>query len=79
MQIATRAKFKLAEITHVSWNPNTRRVKFSTEYDPSLPEDQRFSNATPSGEITMIVDNPVAVARLEIGKSYYVDFTPISE
>lgn len=39
-------------------------------------EDGRFTKYTPSGNITMHVDNPNAEVQFEVGKSYYVDFTP---
>lgn len=50
---------------------------FQTCYDDSIPEDERFQKATPSGSIEMQVDNPEALKQLEIGKSYYVDFTQV--
>jgi hypothetical protein len=45
------------------------------QYDPNLPEDQKYSVATPSGRIEMLVDNPPARAFFKPGKAYYVDFT----
>jgi len=74
--MSVRCKMQLQEITSVHWNPNTKLLKFQTQYDPTIPEDQRFTKATPSGQITMQVDNPTALEQLEIGGYYYVDFTP---
>jgi hypothetical protein len=45
------------------------------QYDPELPEDVRYSKATPSGRIEMQVDNPPARAFFKPGKAYYIDFT----
>lgn len=53
------------------------RMKFTTQYDPTLPEDQRFCKATPSGDITMVVDNPVVSEKMELGQQYYVYFVPV--
>ena len=40
-------------------------------------ENKVFSDATPSGSISIsIADGKPAVDAFEIGKSYYVDFTP---
>lgn len=39
-------------------------------------EDGRFTQATPWGELKMAVDNPNAAIQFEVGKSYYLDFTP---
>jgi hypothetical protein len=52
-------------------------VRFDCIYDNSVPEDQRFQKATPSGFIEMQIDNESALAQLHPGKSYYVDFTPV--
>jgi hypothetical protein len=48
-------------------------------YDTSIPEDQRFQQATPSGSFEQLVDNPAALEQFELGKSYYVDFTPVPD
>lgn len=71
-----RAKFLLSEVTNTAYNPAAKRLKFTAQYDVSIPEDQRFQKATPWGEFEMQVDNPAAVAQFELGKQYYIDFTP---
>jgi hypothetical protein len=55
----------------------TRIVRFDCSYDDKIPEDQRFQKATPSGFIEMQIDNEAALAQLQPGKSFYVDFTPV--
>lgn len=42
-------------------------------------EDQRFFEATPSGEIRLECANEAAVAQLIPGKSYYVTFAEAGE
>ena len=75
--MTVRAKLKLTEITEMAWNgPGVRRLKFNCEYDPYLPEDERFSKSTPSGSFEMIVDNPAALEQFNLGGQYYMDFTP---
>ncbi|TAM50208.1 MAG: hypothetical protein EPN57_20525 [Paraburkholderia sp.] len=71
-----RAKFMLSEVTTNSYNPAAKKFKFTAQYDPSIPEDQRFQKATPWGEFEMQVDNPAAAVQFELGKQYYIDFTP---
>lgn len=39
-------------------------------------ENKEFFKYTPSGAITMGVVNGAAAAQFEIGKEYFVDFTP---
>lgn len=54
-------------------------VTFRTVYEQDASKDTenaRFTTATPWGEIKLGIDNPVALAQFEAGKSYYVDFTP---
>jgi hypothetical protein len=52
-------------------------VFFTTQYDSSLPEDQRFCQATPSGEMKAVIDNQEALKHIAPGKYFYVDLVPI--
>lgn len=54
-------------------------IKLSCMYDHDAEEDESFCQATPWGEITMGIDNPAALAQFEVGKAYYVDFSPAPE
>lgn len=71
-----RAKMKLAEIKSFA-SFEAKELIFRCQYDPSLPEDQRFSKYTPNGEFRMQVDNPAALEQLTLGGDYYVDFSPV--
>jgi len=75
--MAVRAKLRLHDITPHEGGAKT--VRFHAEYDPSIPEDQRFSEATPSGSVELYVNNQAALAQFEQGKAYYLDFTPVPE
>lgn len=68
-----RAKLQLTEIVSTVYG---KRLRFSTQYDMSIPEDQRFQKATPSGSAEFNIDNPSAIEQFTLGDSYYVDFTP---
>lgn len=70
-----RGKFKVVEITQVHWSKDARKVVLQPEYDSTIPEDQKYAKATPSGRIEMTIDNPPASDYLAIGKTFYVDFT----
>ena len=72
--MTVRAKLKLVEITEQAWGG--KRVKFAAQYDPSIPEDQRFQKATPSASAEFQIDNPGALEQLKLGDNYYVDFNP---
>ncbi|MFP3799454.1 hypothetical protein [Paraburkholderia sp. SIMBA_027] len=73
--MSVRAKLQLQEITAQHWSPTSKKLVFRAAYDTSIPEDQRFQSATPWAEFTTLIDNPAALAKFEIGKHYYVDFT----
>jgi hypothetical protein len=74
--MTVRAKFTVTEVTHMQGT--SKRLKFTAQYDSSIPEDQRFQKATPWGQFEMVVDNPAALEQFELGKAYYLDFTPAS-
>lgn len=72
--MTVRAKVVLCGVTEHSWGGKT--LRFDTQYDATIPEDQRFQKATPSGHIEMQIDNPAALAQFKLGEPYYVDFSP---
>jgi len=77
--MSVRAKFTVTEISSFSYSPTMKRVTLQPQYDSTIPEDQRFASATPSGTLMMTVDNPAAMAQLELGKAYYIDITPVPD
>lgn len=74
-----RAKFKVVELIERSYGHGHKQksIVMTPEYDAKIAEDVSFSKATPSGKIEMQIDNPVAIEALEVGKYFYVDFTPV--
>jgi hypothetical protein len=71
-----RAKFRVDTITESCWNKNARTIKMSAVYDDGIEENKRFFDATPSGTLEMLVNNPSTIEQLELGKTFYIDFTP---
>ena len=70
-----RAKFTLRDKRLTAWG--SWEFNFQTMYDQSIPEDQKFQKATPSGFCTMQVDNPAVLDSFEVGKAYYIDFEQV--
>jgi len=70
-----RSKFRLSEIHHLG--NGGRRYVFTTEYDSTIPEDQRFFKASPSGRLEIVVDNPHVYEHWLLGHSYYFDATHV--
>ena len=81
MQIV--AKFMLTEKTETNHGSGHTyfNFKFTTQYDPTLPEDCRFAQFTPNGQMEMHVDNPPVVEFLKkhMGKQFKVFFVPDDE
>lgn len=87
----TRAKFRLNSYTtelhnsghyedgkYVSDPPKEKRTLNFTPVmsDDKNPENRAFWEASPSGSIQLGIVNQAAWTNFEIGKEYYVDFTP---
>lgn len=55
-----------------------RTLKFSPVYGGGDPnhENTKFWQASPSGSLSLGTVNPEAWAAFELGKEYYLDFTP---
>ncbi len=71
--MSVRAKFYCNAITP---SGDGHQISLNVVYSNDVQsEDGRFTKATPSGSLTMQVDNPAAGIQFEVGKSYYVDFT----
>lgn len=68
-----RGKFVVDHVTKRVGN--VANVVLDARYDSSLPEDQRFAEATPSGKIEMSVTVPSVIEAFQPGKVFYVDFT----
>lgn len=71
-----RGKFRVEQVTeHARFSG--REVKLEAVYDDGIEENRRFAEATPTGEITMHIDNPAAAEQFKVGTELYVDFTPV--
>ena len=91
MTIRAKFKVDSIEITQGVSYPNTipvdyskgvpvelRTIKMSAVYGNNDPnhENTKFWAATPHGSLQLGTINPGAWAQFEIGKEYYLDFTP---
>lgn len=94
MSTKIRAKFKVTSIEHIESTRAIRdgegkktnrlepcamaNIKLQAVYGTGSPENERFWEATPSGQVTLSVINPEAAEAFALGKEYYLDFTPAS-
>ena len=73
--MSVRAKFTLHAVTK-HHHGTAVSLRFGAVSADDVPENQRYHKYTPSGTLEIYVDNPSAVEQFELGKSYYLDFTP---
>lgn len=73
-----RAKFRCLEIKH-QFTSSPGYSAATIVMSPVWEEDgvnREWSKATPSGRLEMMITNPAAVESFELGREYFVDFTP---
>ena len=75
-----RGKFKVESVTHHATAPGTAyaEVKMSAVYT-GTPEDNTYSKATPSAQLSMYVTVPEVVDTFKPGMFFYADFTPVDK
>jgi len=71
--MAVRAKFRCQSVQSFG-TALPANIAFSAVADASTPENERFTRYTPSGQLTLTVDNPAVV--FTPGADYYLDITP---
>lgn len=71
-----RAKFRVETITRTASMPDGAVIELKAVCADDVPENQRFHKWTPSGSLSMCVNNPSAVEQFALGQEFYIDFTP---
>lgn len=78
--MSVRAKFKVDSIERQKWGDGTEvhTIKLSAVYGKNDPnhENTKFWKATPSGSIQLGCANPEATKLFDLGREYYIDFSP---
>jgi hypothetical protein len=70
-----RAKMRCVETKLQSYYGDGKLVNAIVLSAVGGPANRTWAKLTPQGRVEMTIDNPEAVSRFEIGKTYYVDFT----
>lgn len=73
----TRAKFKCVKMSVTDYNKTTKEYEFQAVCADEVPENERYHKYTPSGKLSIWVDNEAV--KFELGKSYYLDITEAHE
>ena len=74
-----RCKFSVVGLTEHSWKGvegPMYTVELQAAYDPSIPEDQAFARATPSGSCKFMTDRRNVLEKCRPGRSFYVELIP---
>lgn len=72
--MSTRAKFTCTKVEDYG---RSKKVCLQVVYEGELgpnEENKRFTNATPSGECWLTIDNPLAAVQFVPGREYYAVF-----
>ncbi len=76
-----RAKFKVDSIERQQWGAGVEvhTIKMTPVYKTNDPADEnsKFWKASPSGQLLIGCANPEAVKTFDLGREYYIDFTPV--
>lgn len=71
-----RAKFK---VDHVD-DYGVQVIAYAAPVcEDGIPENKRFNKYTPFGKLEISITNPDAMGFLQPGKSYYLDFTEVTD
>ena len=73
-----RAKFRVMAIEPAQ-NADPNNVFTTIRMIPVWEQDgvnRTWSRATPSGELKISITNPDAIDKFDLGREYYLDFTP---
>lgn len=72
----TRCKFRVVAVTDMGEN-SPKKIELAAQYDTSIPVEKRFFSATPTGKVEIHVNNPAVIEAMQVGRSFYADFTPV--
>ena len=78
--MTVRAKFKVDSITtRAHWQKDKGHIGTVSlmPVTGGSEENAKFYDATPGGKIELGTVNAAALAHFEIGREFYVDFTPV--
>lgn len=80
--MAVKARMRVIGRGEKNWSDGKKldaiEVKLQAVYsDDKGSPNYSFSQATPSGEISLMITNPAAFEQFAIGQTFDIDFTPV--
>ena len=68
----SRAKFRCTSMKVTQYNASAKEYEFDAVCQDETDENTRFHKYSPSGKLTILVDNENV--KFELGENYYLDF-----
>ena len=75
--LVARGKMKVVSVEPHPSIKGMETLHMQCEYDPDNPEDIAFSEATPTGELTLNISNANLLGKFGIGDYYYLEVCEI--
>ena len=75
MSTSMHAKMQIVSVKRLDWG--AEEVEFAARYRDN-PEDNSYSEATPTGSIKLTITNKALHGQFNPGELYYVNFTPVT-
>lgn len=73
MERVMRAKLRIQSVQATEYS---EQLKFAAQYS-NTPEDNSFSEATPTADATLQITNKALWGKFKPGQAFYVDFIPV--
>ena len=70
------------QVVSVEPHPSVKGMEMlhmQCSYDPDNPEDIAFSEATPTGELSLAISNPALLGKFQVGNFYHIEICEIPE
>lgn len=80
--MSIRAKFHCTNVSNSGHSTNGAAVKTSEQvtlhavYGKEGTDNATWAKYTPSGSLSLTIDNPEAWGQFEVGEEYFIDVTP---
>lgn len=76
--MGVRAKMQVQQITEYSYASGQKEVKLRPVYEDG-GVNKTWAQATPDGEIRLMINNPAAANQFKVGEYFFIDLTPTTK
>lgn len=78
MSVTMRAKFQVSKVERFAEcdRITCNAVAAKTYPADGSDEDNTYARFSPQGELTLTIENPALLGKIQPGRKFYLDFTP---